>query len=69
MLVKPDVFGNCPHLGTFPTWIAPGDVKDLDSKQGLNGTDKLDYKRRHHQLYCLTDTQVKKLWSYGLSQC
>ena len=64
-LVKPDFLGNCPHLGTFPVWIAPGDVSVLDDTKAILNKN-LDFSVYHHQQYCLTKDQFQDLWGCGL---
>ena len=66
MLAKPDLLDNCPHLGTFPVWIAPGDVAELDDPRAITKDKNLDFQTTHHQKYCLTSTQFNRLWDAGL---
>ena len=60
-LTKPNLLDKCPYLGTMPTWIAPGDVKILDN----NSPQNQDFNLTHHQKYCLSTSQINKLWYSG----
>ena len=65
-LVKPDLLNNCPYLGTFPVWIAPGDVAELDDPRAIMKNKNLDFQIPHHQKYCITTDQFTELWDIGL---
>ena len=65
-LAKPDLLNNCPYLGTFPVWISPGDVAELDDPRAIMKNKNLDFQIHHHQKYCLSTSQFNELWDIGL---
>ena len=70
-ILKPDANGNCPLHGK-PVWIAPGDVCSNAAPEDLRGNLEMcdglsdDFGLSSHQLRCISDADVRHLWSYGL---